>query len=288
MTGRCCSDLLADKFRELCVSGKKEYQCQQHGPPTLISRELPCTVARTSRASVMMITTRSEFSTACFGLRAIAPLSLLSDLNCCVSPLGTSNREPSSSSGQLHVLLLRCLERSRFSVPCEVEVSVGGHWTSGRVSDSPSPCPSLARASRRSDRLSCADVRVRRSEHVEASCDPHDDPSQGSETTTKMKGVCLGVLPPAPRFSGRARQIFPHQGHVCRNDNTGRRRGGGIRVALVECAAMGLGRRVAGALSLLIRRRSELWCTSGSVVARSGVTPNSSPVIVNSWVRPEV
>ena len=33
------------KFRELCFSGKRRHQCKKQGPPTLMSRELPCTIA---------------------------------------------------------------------------------------------------------------------------------------------------------------------------------------------------------------------------------------------------
>ena len=48
-TGTSCGDFLANKFGPQCK--------KTHAPPTLMSRELPCAVARTNRASVIKITT---------------------------------------------------------------------------------------------------------------------------------------------------------------------------------------------------------------------------------------
>ena len=107
VTARSCSDLTAGKFRKFSFSGEREHRCKKQGPPTLMSRELPCAVVRTSWAKIMKITTLSEFAPPplAFALLLLCPRCLTA---------GTCGRE-----GQFPVLSPCYLERSRFSVPCD-------------------------------------------------------------------------------------------------------------------------------------------------------------------------
>ncbi len=165
VTGTSCGDLLADKFRELCFSGKRGHQCKKQGPPTLMSPELPCTVARTSRASTTKVMTQSKFAQPSSALAPLLPCPCcLTWMACLIA--GTFGRAPgwdSPSKGKLRALLLCCLERSRFPVPCDECWSFGGRPVDVWWSDSPSNCPlPQTRASRRSERVSRPDVRIRR------------------------------------------------------------------------------------------------------------------------------
>ena len=104
MTG--CGDLLADKFRKLCLIGKRGHQWKEHGPPTLISREVPCTIAKTSSASITMITTQSQFAPPSLAFAPLPPCPCCLTRRACFTAARTCFCKLSSSSERCSILTL--------------------------------------------------------------------------------------------------------------------------------------------------------------------------------------
>ena len=144
-------------------------------------------------------------------------------------------RWDSPSTGQLHVLLL-CLERSRFPVPCfsgrPVDV-----WSGVEVGQS--------------EQLSFAADSRSNPPILPSSRSPVTVTLNQRKLTTIVKRILLCVAFLAPAFLGKNRQIFSYLRPVCRNDNAG----------VFVMGVQNVLHRGVVALFLLIRRRKPR-CTS--------------------------
>ena len=164
-----------------------------------------------------------------------------------------------------------CLERGRFPVPCDdcwrrLVASGSAIRATGRPMSSRGHCPSLLA-------LKSFDSAL-----VGRSCYHHDDSSQCSEIATVVKEMFLCVSLPAPRFSGKSQQIFPHSRLVRRNDDSRE-----FVMDAQKALHLGMAAQSLDTPPDPPPLRTSVY--SVSVVATPGSTPNSSSSALLGWSR---